>query len=392
MYRVMRTIIELYDERPIENVLGTEVFRPEETVIICPPEVEADHVYRKSLQKYFEHRGISVRLTFVSVSLLNAGKIEKKLRQVLETHPESAIDISGGTDAALFAAGEVASTMGDIPVYTYSRKKNSFFEIKNAPFARDLPCRVRLDAESCFLMAGGTLLPGREDNEKLKTMLPEMEKLFDIFLKYRRVWNRQINYIQKISSSLPGELQAEGHLTEKADRGTVTADQGLLQALAQAELIHDLTFEEDRVRFSFPDEMIRFWLRDIGAVLELQVFRACLDCECFDDVVLSAVVNWQGNEKMRDAVTNEIDVMAVQGIQPVFISCKTSEIKTGALNELAVLRDRFGGKGSRALIVTSSFQGKGLAPMRKRASELGIEVIEAEDPSLERLKARLSGI
>ena len=31
----MKTLIELYDERPIENVLGTEVFRPERTVFLC---------------------------------------------------------------------------------------------------------------------------------------------------------------------------------------------------------------------------------------------------------------------------------------------------------------------------------------------------------------------
>ena len=53
----MQTIIELYDERPIENVLGAEVFRPKELVILCPAEVESTNVLAKSLRKYFEHRG-----------------------------------------------------------------------------------------------------------------------------------------------------------------------------------------------------------------------------------------------------------------------------------------------------------------------------------------------
>ena len=105
-------------------------------------------------------------------------------------------------------------------------------------------------------------------------------------------------------------------------------------------------------------------------------------------MILSAVVNWCAGEK-RDAVTNEIDVMAVRGIQPVFISCKTCEIRTEALNELAILRDRFGGTGSRALIVTSASASRGRNVMRRRASELGIEVIEWEDVTLERLINRL---
>ena len=32
----MKTLIELYDVRPLENVLSTEVFSPERTVFICP--------------------------------------------------------------------------------------------------------------------------------------------------------------------------------------------------------------------------------------------------------------------------------------------------------------------------------------------------------------------
>jgi hypothetical protein len=170
----------------------------------------------------------------------------------------------------------------------------------------------------------------------------------------------------------------------------VTADEGLLRALAEKGLILDLMMDRETVAFRFPDEVVRFWLRDMGSVLELQVYRACLLAGCFDDTVLSAVVNWNSTDPKRSAVTNEIDVMAVRGVQPVFISCKTCEIKTEALNELAILRDRFGGKGSRAVIVTSAQATKGRAVMRRRAAELEIEVIEWNDLALDRLIERLS--
>lgn len=382
---VMKTLIELYDERPIENVLGTEVFRPEETVFICPPEVAGDREMRRSLEAYFAHRGCPARVTFVQSSLLDAVKVEKTLRRVLESREDCAIDIAGGTDAALFAAGAVS---GHTPVYTYSRKRNTFFEIKNAPFARNLACSVRLDAASCFLMAGGELQPGRADNSALKDKLPQIENLFSVYSAYRRIWNRQVSYFQKISSAADPECAACGKRTEKADHGQVTADEGLLRALSEAELIRDLTFDDETVAFRFADPQVRFWLRDMGSALELQVYRACVLADCFDDVVLSAVVNWRAGEK-RDAVTNEIDVMAVRGVQPVFISCKTCEIKTEALNELAILRDRFGGKGSRALIVTSAPGTRGRAVMRQRAAELGIEVIEWNDLPLDQMIVRL---
>ncbi|MBQ3424692.1 MAG: DUF1887 family protein, partial [Clostridia bacterium] len=199
----------------------------------------------------------------------------------------------------------------------------------------------------------------------------------------------QISYIQAISSAEAGALEARGKETEKAGDRWVTANATLLRALEEAGLIWDLRMAEGSVAFHFPDETIRFWLRDIGAVLELQVFRACLAAECFDDVVISAVVNWEGGTSQRDSVTNEIDVVAVRGIQPVFISCKTSEIRTEALNELAILRDRFGGETSRAIIVTSAPATKNRAAMRRRAAELRIEVVEGGELDLESLTQRL---
>lgn len=382
----MKTLIELYDEKPIENVLATEMFRPEELIMLCPPETVSDKVLRESLGKYFEYRGCPVKITVVPVSLLDAAKVEKQLKTILDTHEDCAIDISGGTDASLFAAG---AACGDTPVFTYSRKRNSFFEIQNAPFARNLTCDVTLDTKACFLMAGGTLLPGREDNALLKDKLPQIDALFTIFRKYRRIWRRQIAYIQMISSSEAGTLHAEGPRTVRVDHGTATAEEGMLRELSNAGLVRNLNVEHDSISFDFPDETVRFWLRDIGSVLELQVYRACLEAGCFDDVVLSAVVNWEGGMTQRNAVTNEIDVMAIQGITPLFISCKTSEIRTEALNELAILRDRFGGRGSRAMIVTSAPASRNRALMRMRAAELNIEVVELGDLEKGRLIERL---
>ena len=31
-----RTLVELYDERPLENVLGVEIFHPKQVIYICP--------------------------------------------------------------------------------------------------------------------------------------------------------------------------------------------------------------------------------------------------------------------------------------------------------------------------------------------------------------------
>ena len=79
--------------------------------------------------------------------------------------------------------------------------------------------------------------------------------------------------------------------------------------------------------------------------------------------------------------------MATRGIIPIFISCKACDVGTYALNELSILRDRFGGKGAKAAIATTEFCN---AATRHRAAQLGIAVIDREEfergDVIERLK------
>ncbi len=87
----------------------------------------------------------------------------KVFRKVLSLYPDSVLDITGGTDAVLFAAG-LLSAEAAIPVITYSRKEHKFYNIRNASFSGGLPCNVSYTVEDCFLMAGGSMRPGRVDN------------------------------------------------------------------------------------------------------------------------------------------------------------------------------------------------------------------------------------
>lgn len=371
----MKTLIELYDERPLENVLSTEVFRPERTVFICPPETARNQSLQNKLREYFRHRGIDTECIFLSSSLLDAEAVEKRLREITDKYPDCALDIAGGTDAALFAGGMLCAGR-EIPVFTYSRKRNTFFDIRGAAFARDLPCTVQLDVEDCFLMAGGSMHMGRVDNAVLGDYMPLIEPMFSLYLRHRKEWPRIVTYIQRISQ-WESSLHAQGGMTEKGEHGSrISAPVQALTEMRDIGLICSLTIASEEVAFDFADVQIRTWLRDVGSILELYVYKACTDLNIFHDVRTSAVVDWQGKGPGRDSVTNELDVMATHGVKPIFISCKTCDVKTEALNELAVLRDRFGGQIARAAIVTAE---QGRPPMRHRAMELGIDVIDLND-------------
>lgn len=374
----MNTLIEIYDERPLHNVLSTEMFRPERTVFICPPEICRNKALQRNLEKYFAGRGIPCCLEFVEASLLDAEDTVKALRETAVRWPGCALDIAGGTDASLFAGGLFCAD-SNTPVFTYSRKRNTFFNIRSAPFAQNVPCSVELRIEDCFLMAGGSMRTGRVDNGILEDYVPMIGPFFALYMKYRRDWASAVAWFQRISQPTldDSSCKVSGAYRQKGPHNSlISAPEALLRDLESLGVICSLQLAPDSdVSFTFRDSQWRTWLRDIGSVLELYVWQACRETEKFSEVRTSVIADWTDGVK-ADPVSNEIDVMAIRGVQPLFISCKTCEVKTEALNELAILRDRFGGTVSRAAIVTTRYGG---SAMRRRAMELGITVIDLKD-------------
>ena len=388
----MNTLIELYDERAIENILAPDMFHPRRIIYLCPREVLRDHTRQQKLAAFYRKRGWEPELIFVGTSLFEADRILRQLFTIEEKYPDCAIDVTGGSDAALFAAGMFAARKG-VPAFTYSRRKNRFYDISGADFADDLYCDLTYSIEDFFLMAGGTLLPGRVDNHILSQYLPYFDQFFSCFLRFRHEWPTIISYIQRISPAEYGQippLDITGSYTVKGERGSRnSANEDALQELAQIGFIQDLTIISDQqVSFRFRDVHTRAWLRDVGSVLELYTYKACVDAAIFHDVISSAVVRWD-DVLGHGSVLNEIDVMAARGVIPLFLSCKACDIKTEALNELAILRDRFGGKGAKAVIVTTESCN---AAARHRAAQLGIAVIDLEELKTGQLVHRLKVI
>lgn len=388
----MNTLIELYDERAVENVLAADMFRPQRVIYLCPTEVAQSRERQGRIGDFFRHRGWNPELVFVETSLYKADRILRQLLTISEKYPDCAMDVTGGSDAELFAAGLFAAR-ANVSVFTYSRKKNRFYNISGAEFAENLPCDIQYTVKDFFSMAGGTLLPGRVDNSILKEYLTDIDPFFDCFLRFRRDWTNIITYMQRISPAEYGQtppLRIQGNYTVKGERGgRISAKEEALQTFESIGFIRDLTIVSgDHVSFRFRDFNTRAWLRDVGSVLELYVYKACLDAGIFNDIISSAVVRW--DEVLgHGSVINEIDVMATRGVVPLFVSCKVSDIKTEALNELAILRDRFGGKGAKAAIVST---GRCNAATRHRAAQLGITVIDRDELESGKLVYRLKVI
>ena len=105
----MNTLIELYDERAIENVLAADMFRPQRIVYLCPTEVAQSRERQEQIVDFFRHRGWTPELFFLEASLYKVDRILRQLLAISEKYPDCALDVTGGSDAELFAAGLFAA-------------------------------------------------------------------------------------------------------------------------------------------------------------------------------------------------------------------------------------------------------------------------------------------
>ena len=66
----MNTLIELYDERAIENILAPDMFHPRRIIYLCPREVLRDHTRQQKLAAFYRKRGWEPELIFVEPGCL----------------------------------------------------------------------------------------------------------------------------------------------------------------------------------------------------------------------------------------------------------------------------------------------------------------------------------
>jgi len=96
-------------------------------------------------------------------------------------------------------------------------------------------------------------------------------------------------------------------------------------------------------------------------------------------------------EKSKDTA-NEIDVVAMKGIIPVYISCKNGKVTKETLNELETVSRRIRGIYSESILVAPILNEESISHeyLKNRAGDMGIKVItDVSQISKEKYKNRI---
>lgn len=194
----------------------------------------------------------------------------------------------------------------------------------------------------------------------------------------------------------------------------VNAEISLLWALQRKGFVEGLSFGEDGlVSFAFRDIQTMALLKKQGSAFELAVYHLMRESGLFDDIETGVQISWENNDQnvsqallqkinsdpeprlgyqyytsIRKSVLkkgnysdlpleNELDVIAIKGMSPIFISCKASkDNKNEWLYEISSVSSHFLSTGVMA--ITSNIAGQENSTFVKRAKQMDISLLTAE--------------
>ncbi len=386
------TIIELYDEEAISNVLAIAEFRPANAVYIGSRKLKKKKV-KEPIINCLHTLGLDTKCFFYTTDMQSLGAITEELEKILDKfNGDCGVDITGGGDVALVAIGMLAKER-NLSLFRYDRADRCYRSIRGCPeptAASDLRMNIR-----ALLELSGATFKGH-GHFNLEALTPGVKEdvtaIWSVYRKFHRIWPRAVAYFQQVSKASGDALEVKADAVIFSGERIVNADASVMRALSEAKLIEDYEQTPAGVRFVYKNDLVKTCLCDAGVTLELYVFSEAASCGEFDDVQLSVVIDWDGDLDAKINTINEIDVMAVRGTVPLFISCKSGSPTVVALNEIKTLARQFGGSFAKPVLATMSDVRTRDPYLFQRAADMGVTIIDYDELIGDRLDKRLIGI
>jgi hypothetical protein len=102
---------------------------------------------------------------------------------------------------------------------------------------------------------------------------------------------------------------------------------------------------------------------------------------------VGVVIDWDGaDENDTYRTVNEIDILAMKGSIPIFISCKNGWFDVNELYKLNTVAERFGNEYARTVLVTTELSqtDERAKYLRARAKDMNIRFVEDPDSITEK--------
>jgi hypothetical protein len=379
----MTVLFELLSSEAIENVVTCLNYRIDAVVFFGSQKLEDKY---RSAERFLKNYCDVGRVEMYDIS-----QMEQVIVNESQNKNSLFFDITGGEEDALVSAGPLSDKYG-IAAHKYDIPSNTLKDVFSNNGRRLCDCaaerRIDLTPEKYISLYGGFI------NEKLNKHPVLQEKnenlaeyayaIFRLKKKYGTKWNTFFSFFTdklKINEDgLSVSRNSGAVLTALNESGlkrkmTPKKMNGILDDLYTNGIISELRNTDGRFSFRFTDWQARELFITSGLFLEVIVYekQKPLNEHCMMSVHFdwNGIIDPDGND-----VTNEVDVLLLNGNIPTFISCKSGstapEQMNTAMYELQTIAARFGGKYAEKKLVIVQ---KDSVSLEKRAREMNIEII-----------------
>lgn len=380
----MKVLIEFFDsDEPILNLLSCLALKPDICVYIGDERIRRQRS-RRSLQNTLKIAGTETLLRFEPVNVFDFNELCASLKRILAEYcdMQCIMDVSGGSDLLLLAAGMCCADHS-LEVVCHKPGSNYLSFLYGRRAGQRQTYDIRLTPEQTLAMANGALLRHGhvEPDELTEDILAVIPDIFRVYSVHRERWPQFVQYLQQTNDPMYWQFDETDIRAPKklyCGRTPVFGDLQILSDLADVGAVRDIRINSSEYAFCYTSVKLGEYLRDVGIWLELYLYSVMLKTGLFDYVDVNAVVSWDDTDDDYDTI-NEIDLLASAGIGRMFISCKTGVPDNAALNEIATVARRFGGRYSIPVLATMCDLKSNAPAVFRRAVEMGIAVLDADD-------------
>lgn len=415
------TYIEFFDKTASENIAACLTHAPER-VIFIGDSTKSMKRHMENYARVFKGRGLDVEILYRSVSKSNLENAVKLLQQIVDTYEDCVFDITGGEEILNVALGMVfaENPNKNIRITRYNLHNNTAYDC-DSNGKTEYKDQPRLSVDEDVLIYGGEVAYGDVSEEKTYKwqITPELEadiaRMWEICKHGTKAWNNQLTVFA--AAEEVGKISEDGLVTVasiddinrrlgESGRGYM-CDDYVVGKLRRYGLLMGFDDDDGVLSVAYKDPRVKRCLVKAGQVLEMRVYLAAMKLRdedgapVYHDVVNGVFIDWDGKllgEEGRIGVCdteNEVDVMMMHGMVPVFVSCKNGFVESDELYKLNIVAERFGGKYARKVLVASaiSVENDHRESLKQRMADMNIRLIGKEDiMNDERLKNKLKNL
>ncbi len=392
------TAVEFFDKTPIENLINALTVVPDKIIYIGDERIMSK--YLPLYHGFLEGRGITTELVPRNIRRNDIVSIFDVLCSIVEEEDECLFDLTGGDDLALVAMGMVYQKYQGVKNIQMQRLNVRNGEVCDCDNDGNIIYRGKpsLSVDESIRIHGGVIRYG-EGNDKTgiwdmtDDFVADIEKMWEACKVEPGWWNKRVDTLSAMCEGHP-----EGKLDMAIDNTRVESVLkrmdvkrapflSFLKKLASLKLIENLKENEQSIQFTYKNLQIKKCLFKAGNVLEMKVLATAMSaCDpegnpYYNDALNGVYIDWDGeihslSDEEKDT-RNEIDVILMRGITPVFISCKNGFVDDDELYKLDAVANRFGGMYVRKVLIATYLNKTpdSFKYFRQRAEDMGITLI-----------------